>query len=57
MNMPTQHEIRETTQRQMMEKFHTFVEIQQGPNPITPDELRKLAERRPALWAAFVPKR
>ncbi|MHC4238033.1 MAG: hypothetical protein ACYSSM_07335 [Planctomycetota bacterium] len=32
----------------------TYVEIQQGPNPLTPAELRKLAAKRPEVWARFV---
>ena len=32
----------------------TFVEIQQGPNPLTQAEIRKLAEKRPEVWARFV---
>jgi hypothetical protein len=31
----------------------TFVEIQQGPNPLTGEELRKLKAKRPDLWARF----
>jgi hypothetical protein len=29
----------------------TYVEIQQGPNPLTPAELRA---KRPEVWARFV---
>ena len=32
----------------------TFTEIQQGPNPLTQAELRKLAAKRPEIWARFV---
>lgn len=31
-----------------------FVEIQQGPNPLSDEELRKLAEKRPEVWGRFV---
>jgi hypothetical protein len=31
----------------------TFVEIQQGPNPLTPEELEKLAAKRPEIWERF----
>jgi hypothetical protein len=31
----------------------TFVEIQQGPNPITAEELRKLAVKRSEIWGRF----
>lgn len=32
----------------------TFVEMQQGPNPLTQAEIRTLAEKRPEIWARFV---
>ena len=32
----------------------TFVEIQQGPNPLSEAELRELAKKRPEVWARFV---
>ena len=31
----------------------TFLEIQQGPNPMTQEEINKLADKRPALWERF----
>jgi hypothetical protein len=32
----------------------TFVEIQQGPNPVTPAELQKLAAKNPEIWGRFL---
>ena len=32
----------------------TFVEIQQGPNPLSEEEIKKLAEKRPEVWGRFV---
>jgi hypothetical protein len=31
----------------------TFVEIQQGPNPLTQEEINKLADKRPEIWERF----
>lgn len=31
----------------------TFVEIQTGPNPLTPDEVRRLIDRRPAQYGVL----
>lgn len=30
-----------------------FLEIQQGPNPLTPEEIDRLCDRRPHLWERF----
>lgn len=31
----------------------TFVEMQSGSNPLTPDEIRALAKKRPEIWGRF----
>lgn len=31
----------------------TFVEIQQGPNPLTNAEIDKMAAKRPEVWERF----
>jgi hypothetical protein len=31
----------------------TFVEIQQGPNPLSQEEINALADKRPAIWERF----
>ena len=33
---------------------NTFLEIMGGSNPLTADELRKLAAKRPELWGRFL---
>lgn len=41
--------------RQIMAGIDAFMEIQNGPNPLTAVEIRKLAERRPEKWGKFLP--
>lgn len=31
----------------------TFMEVQSGPNPLSPDEIRTLAKKRPEIWGRF----
>lgn len=38
----------------MMQKYHTFVEMQSSPNPLTAEEIAKLKAKRPGLWS-FLP--
>lgn len=40
--------------RRMMEKLHTFVEIQNGPNPLTLADMRALVAKRPGVYAFLV---
>jgi len=32
------------------ERYRVFMEIMEGPNPLTDDEIRKLIEKRPAYY-------
>jgi len=32
----------------------TFVEIQQGPSPLSEGEIKALAKKRPEIWGRFV---
>jgi hypothetical protein len=36
------------------ERNRTFFAIQNGPNPLTPDEIRRLAQKHPDRWSAFL---
>jgi len=42
-------------ERAIFDKVHLFAEIQAGPAPLTPDEIRKLKAKRPAFYA-FIPE-
>lgn len=43
-------------ERKAAERKALFAEIQAGPNPLTDDEITKLAAKDPARWAEFVKK-
>ena len=34
----------------MHQAMHEFLAIQNGPNPITRDEVRRMVEKRPGIW-------
>jgi hypothetical protein len=50
-------------ERRVFDVCRTFSEIQAGPNPLTPEEVRKLIDKRPEVygvleaWAAQSPER
>jgi hypothetical protein len=52
----TQQEMFDRAHARIMAKLHTFVEIQAGPNPLTDDERRKLADKYPERYAFMRPK-
>jgi hypothetical protein len=52
-----QHESMRSAHARIMDRIYTFADIQSGPNPISADELRKLAEKYPDRWSQFLPKR
>ena len=33
---------------------NTFMDIMSGPNPLTKEEIRKLAKKNPRLWNRFL---
>ncbi len=39
--------------RRLHDRMSTFVEIQQGPNPLAPEEVRRLIERDPERYGIF----
>ena len=41
--------------RDIMDGIDSFLEIQNGPNPLTAAEIRKLAAKRPEKWGKFLP--
>jgi hypothetical protein len=38
-----------------MDGIDAFLEIQQGPNPLSAAEIRALAAKRPEKWGKFLP--
>ena len=52
---PTQKQMEFSARRRALVPYSVFNSIQTGPNPMTPDELRALAAKRPWLWARFLP--
>ena len=49
-----QKEMMYSAHKQSMIRIHTFNEIQSGPNPLSKEEIKKLAEKNPRIWAQFV---
>jgi len=39
--------------RRLADADATFMEVMRGPNPLTPEEVRALIDRRPGLWGRF----
>ena len=37
----------------VLDRCKVFNEIQTGPNPLTPAEVRRLIDRRPEVWGLF----
>jgi hypothetical protein len=42
--------------KQIMDRVNTFLEIQNGPNPLSKEELVRLAKKNPRTWSMFLPK-
>ncbi len=51
--MKTQHEMQRSAQQRTFTQNRVFIEIQQGPNPLTNAEIDRLADERPATWGRF----
>lgn len=49
-----QKEMMYSAHKQIMVRIHTFNEIQSGPNPLSKEEIKILAEKNPRIWAQFV---
>jgi hypothetical protein len=41
----------------IMEKLHAFAEIQAGPNPLSDDERRRLADKYPERYGFMRPRK
>lgn len=52
--MATQLEMFWQSHRQMMVPYLHFMEVQNGPNPLTAAEIRRLAEKHPERWGQFL---
>lgn len=50
---PDQHAHFWRSHRKVADANATFMEIQNGSNPLTPSEIRQLINRRPWLWGRF----
>jgi len=48
-----QKEMQQAADRRILETCKTFNEIQTSGNPLTPDEVRKLIDRRPDRYACL----
>ena len=49
--MTTQHQMQRAADQRVLTLCKTFNEIQTGPNPLTPDEVRKIILRHPGRYA------
>ena len=45
--------MRRMADRRILSLCRTFNEIQTGPNPLTPQEVRRLIEKRPAVYGVL----
>ena len=50
---PTYRPTRHTPGHRVLEVCRVFNEIQTGPNPLTPAEIRKLINKRPHLYGVL----
>ncbi len=48
--MNTQHQMYEQSRQGMFDKYRTFNDIQTGPNPLTPEEVRRLIDKHPGRY-------
>lgn len=51
--MPTQIQLFQQSHRRLMDRIHHFAQLQRGPNPLTAEEIARLARRFPQRWAMF----
>jgi hypothetical protein len=51
----TQHEMFRNAHERLANRYRTFEEIQNGPNPLTPEEIEELIRRHPDRYAGFAP--
>jgi len=52
--MKSQTKIQNEEQRKLHERIKTFHEMQASDNPLSNDEIRRLAERNPKTWSLFI---
>lgn len=48
--------LQQDADRRLRERYRHFAEIQAGPNPLTREELARLAEKHPERWGIFAPR-
>lgn len=48
-----QRQMYEDARRRIASADRIFMEIMAGPNPLTPEELRRLIDKRPELWGRY----
>ena len=53
LQQPTQEQMFRAAERRFFDRIHQFVEMQSGPNPLTKEEIARLAERHPQRWGCF----
>tara|TARA_Y100001938_G_C7930306_1_gene349002 strand:+ start:244 stop:408 length:165 start_codon:yes stop_codon:yes gene_type:complete len=51
--MTNQMKIYKEQERKRLERMKTFSEIQSSKNPLTKEEIEKLAEKNPKTWSVF----
>jgi len=51
----TQHQMELQARRRALVPYRVFNDMQRSGNPVTAEELRVLAEKRPELWGRFLP--
>ena len=51
--MKSQIQMYREAERKIADRNAAFVEIMQGPNPLTPEEVDALAEKDPARYGIF----
>jgi hypothetical protein len=49
----TQKQTQRFADRRILDACKTFNEIQTGPNPLTPAEIRRLIDERGGIWHLF----
>ena len=52
MSRPSRH-MHNLIDKGIAERDETFLEIMNGPNPLTPAEVRKMIDMRPALYGRY----
>jgi len=51
--MKSQKQMQEAADRRVLDACKIFNEVQSGPNPLTPDEVRHLIDTRGGVWHLF----